>query len=102
MHFVNYSQIVKGNSFEADFRHEQVTDLQSESVLCAFKLFYNFLLFTPFMIKTNRKKILVLRFKVITTSKLSDSIVFNRAIFLGPRADEMRPKGRGADVMHIY
>ena len=32
-------KFAKGNSFEADFRQEEVTDMQSESVLCALKLF---------------------------------------------------------------
>ena len=48
-------KIAKGNSFEAGFCHEEVTDMKGESVLCAFKLFYTFLLFTSFIIKTKTK-----------------------------------------------
>ena len=32
-------KLQKGNSFEANFRHEEVTDMKGEYVLCAFKLF---------------------------------------------------------------
>ena len=34
---------------------------------------------------------------MITTSKLNNSIVFKRAIFWGPRDDEMGAEGRGAE-----
>ena len=47
------------SSFEGDFRHEEVTDIKSESVLCAFKKFYNFFPFTSFIIKTKTKEYLV-------------------------------------------
>ena len=56
---IEWQLYYKGNSFEADFCHEEVTDMQSDSVLCAFKLFYKFFLFTSFMIKKKTKKYLV-------------------------------------------
>ena len=59
-------------------------------MLCAFKLSCNFFLFTSFIIKTKaNKKTISLKFKVITTSKLNNSIVFSLAIFWRPRVDEM-------------
>ena len=61
-------------------------------MLCAFKLFYNYLLFTSLIIKTKTKKYLV-----ITTSKLNNNIAFGLAIFWGQRADEMGSEGRGAE-----
>ena len=46
-------------------------------------LFYNFLLFTSFIIKTKTKKILIYSLKVIATSKLNSCIVFSLEIFWG-------------------
>ena len=52
-------KIEKGNWFEADFHHEEVTDMKGKSMLCAFQLVWNFLLFTLSIIKTKAKKYFV-------------------------------------------
>ena len=55
LYLLRNEKFAKGNSFEADFLHEEVTDIKSEKVRCAFKLFY-ILLFTSFIIKTKTKE----------------------------------------------
>ena len=61
MAFIFIKKFAKNNSFEADFRHAEVTDMYSESALCDFKSFCNFLLFIAFIIKT-KEKIPILKF----------------------------------------
>ena len=59
LYLLRNEKFAEGNPFEAHFRHDEVTDMKRASVLCAFKLFDNFLLFTSFITKTKRKKYLV-------------------------------------------
>ena len=56
LYLLRNEKFAEGNSLEAYFRHEEVTDMESARVLCAFRLIYNFLLFTSFITKTKRKK----------------------------------------------
>ena len=46
LYLLRNEKFAKSNSFEADLRHAEVTDMKSESAICDFKLFSNFLLFT--------------------------------------------------------
>ena len=55
LYLLRNEKIAKCNSFEPEFRHEEVADIKGESVLFTFKLFNNFLLFASSIIKTKTK-----------------------------------------------